>query len=81
MVRPGDSEVPFYYGGPNIELRDEHNPRTSIWGWAHDSKAYYYADHRVKQADRATFEVLNFMYAKDEDRVYCASRPEGISGH
>jgi hypothetical protein len=72
VVQPGDSENPFYYGGPMITPRDEGNPRTSIWGWARDSKAYYYADCRVKDLDRDSFKVLNTIYAKDRYRVYCA---------
>ncbi len=73
VVKPGDSEVPFIWSyGPTLELRDQTTMPTSIWGWARDSKAYYYADYRVKDADRDTFAVLNFLYAKDKDRVYYA---------
>jgi hypothetical protein len=57
VVKPGDSATPFLCNGPNIELRDQTTTPTSIWGWARDSKAYYYADCRVKDADRETFEV------------------------
>jgi hypothetical protein len=80
VVKPGDSEVPFTWSyGPKLELKDQGKPPTSIWGWARDSKAYYYADHRVKNADRDTFEVLNSIYAKDKDRVYCAHNRRVVS--
>lgn len=73
VVKSGGSETPFIWTyGPTLKLRDDGTPRTSIWGWARDSKAYYYADWRVEDADRGTFEVLNSIYAKDKDRVYCA---------
>jgi hypothetical protein len=72
VIRPGDSEFPLINSSGELKQREFIKPRTSIWGWARDSQACYYANKRIPNADRDTFEVLNFCYAKDKDKVYYA---------
>lgn len=72
VLRPGDSEFPLIDSSGQLKEREFIKPRTSIWGWARDSQACYYADKRIPNADRDTFEILNFCYARDKDKVYYA---------